>query len=58
MINIPSPHDLKTTLATMKTAKKRGVNMCIWDRDIKAVEDALAVIEALRSGADGQSPSK
>lgn len=47
MINIPQPHDLKTTLATMKIAKGKGVNMCIWDRDIKAVEAALALIEAL-----------
>lgn len=48
MITIKEPFDLRTTLATMKTAKEKGVNMCIWDRDIKAVEDAIAVIDAIR----------
>lgn len=48
MITIEEPHDLRATLATMKSAKEKGVNMNIWDRDIKAVEDAIAVIEAIR----------
>ena len=42
------PHDLRALLATMKSAKEQGVNMNIWDRDIKAVEDAIATIEAFR----------
>jgi hypothetical protein len=42
-------YGLKTTLATMKSAKEKGVNMNIWDRDIEVVEEALAIIESLRS---------
>jgi hypothetical protein len=41
-------HDLRSTLATMKSAKEKGVNMNIWDRDIAAVESAIATIEAFR----------
>lgn len=57
VIEIPALHDLKATLATMKSAKEKGVNMNIWDRDIKAVEDAIATIEAIR-GATSPLPSK
>jgi hypothetical protein len=48
-VTIKSPHDLRALLATMKSAKKQGVHMAIWDRDIKTVEDAIITIEALRS---------
>lgn len=41
-------HDLRATLATMKSAKEKGVNMNIWDRDIEAVESAIIMIEAFR----------
>jgi uncharacterized NAD-dependent epimerase/dehydratase family protein len=47
-IPINDPHDLRALLATMKSAKVQGVHMAIWDRDIKAVEDAIAVIVAIR----------
>lgn len=49
MTKIPDPHALMTTLAVMKKAKEQGINMCIWDRDIKAVEDAIDAIRALGS---------
>lgn len=48
MIDIKEPNDLRVTLATMKSAKRQGVNMNIWDRDIEAVEQAIAMIEAMR----------
>lgn len=48
-ISIKAPFDLRATLATMKSAKEKGVNMAIWDRDIKAVEDAVELIERLRA---------
>lgn len=48
-ITVKEPFDLRTTLATMKSAKEKGVGMNIWDRDIKAVEDAIATIEAIRN---------
>lgn len=48
-VTIKAPFDLRTLLATMKSAKEQGIGMSIWDRDIKAVEDAIAMIEALRS---------
>jgi len=48
-VTVKSPHDLRALLATMKSAKTQGVNMAIWDRDIKAIEDAIATIEAIRS---------
>ena len=47
---IKAPHDLRALLATMKSAKEQRVNMNIWDRDIKAVEDAIATIEAIGDG--------
>jgi hypothetical protein len=47
-ISLNDPHDLRALLATMKSAKEQRVGMSIWDRDIKAVEDAIATIEALR----------
>lgn len=46
---IKEPNDLRATLATMKSAKRQGVNMNVWDRDIEAVENAIAVIEEIRS---------
>lgn len=48
MIPVNEPHDLRATLAKMKSAKEQGVNMNVWDRDIDAVEDAIATIEAIR----------
>jgi hypothetical protein len=48
MVIIKDPHELRALLATMKSAKEKGVNMSIWDRDIKAVEDAISTIEAIR----------
>ena len=47
-INLNDPHNLRALLATMKSAKEKRVNMAIWDQDIKAVEDAIATIEAIR----------
>lgn len=49
MITIHAPFDLRALLATMKSAKEKGVNMAIWDKDIKVVENAIAVIEAIRA---------
>jgi hypothetical protein len=46
-------YDLRTTLATMKSAKEKGMNMNIWDRDIKAVEDAISLVERLFTAAQG-----
>ena len=46
---IEAPFDLRALLSTMKSAKEKGVNMNIWDRDIEAVEDAIATIEAIRA---------
>lgn len=48
-IAVNAPHDLRALLATMKSAKEQGVNMAIWDRDIKTVEDAITTIEGIRS---------
>lgn len=47
-ITVKSPFELKSTLATMKCARKKNSLMCIWDSDIKAVEDAIEIIEAIR----------
>lgn len=33
----------------MKSAKEKGVGMNVWDRDINAVEGAIATIEAIRA---------
>jgi len=41
------PFDLRATLAKMKAAKEQGVNMNVWDGDIKAVDDAIALIESV-----------
>jgi hypothetical protein len=49
MIKLNAPTELRSTLATMKSAKDKGVNMNIWDNDIKAVEEAVETIEALRA---------
>lgn len=49
MTIINEPFDLRALLATMKSAKEQGVHMAIWDRDIKAVEGAIAVIQAIRA---------
>lgn len=48
-VTVNDPHALRVTLATMKSAKEKGVPMSIWDQDIKAVEDAIATIEAIRT---------
>ena len=47
-ITVKAPFDLQATLATMKSAKEKDGLMNIWDRDIKAVEDAIETIEAIR----------
>jgi len=47
-VNVKAPFELKATLAKMKKAKELGVNMNVWNLDIKAVEDAVATIEAIR----------
>ncbi len=49
MTTINEPFDLRALLATMKSAKEQKVHMAIWDRDIKTVEDAIAVIQAIRA---------
>jgi hypothetical protein len=56
MITVKATHDLQALLATMKSAKKQRVNMSIWDRDIKAVEDAIALIESLRQRPTTATP--
>ncbi len=48
-ITIKEPYDLRTTLATMKAARSGDGLMRIWDRDIRAVEEAIATIEAIRA---------
>lgn len=48
-VTVKEPHDLRTTLAVMKSAKEKGELMSVWDRDIKAVEDAIATIESIRN---------
>ena len=53
MTTIKEPFDLRALLATMKSAKQQGVPMAIWDRDIKTVEDAIAVIQAIRGLGQG-----
>lgn len=54
---IKFPRDLQALLATMQSAKEQGVHMAIWDRDIKAVQDAIATIEAIRAVSEGKEPS-
>lgn len=56
MITITATHDLQALLATMKSAKEQRVNMNIWDRDIKTVEDAIALIESLRQRPTTTTP--
>lgn len=48
-VTVKAPFDLMALLATMKSAKEQGVGMSIWDKDIKAVEDAIATINAIRA---------
>lgn len=55
-ITIKAPFDLRATLATMKSAKAKGVNMAIWDKDIKAVEDAIELIEKMRAYGELREP--
>jgi hypothetical protein len=53
MAIIAYPHALRALqvlLATMKFAKDQRVDMSIWDLDIKAAEDAIATIKAIRGG--------
>jgi hypothetical protein len=52
-VTVKAPHDLEALLATMKSAKEQRVNMNIWDRDIKTVEDAIATINAIRAQSSG-----
>ncbi len=48
-IAVNEPHNLRATLAQMKSAAENGGRiMYIWDRDIQAVEEAVATIEAIR----------
>lgn len=47
-ITVKEPFELRTLLAKMKSAKAQGVNMSVWDSEIKAVEEAIAVIAAIR----------
>lgn len=47
-VTLKAPHDLQALLAKMKSSKEQDVNMNIWDRDIKTVEDAIATIEGVR----------
>jgi pyrimidine operon attenuation protein/uracil phosphoribosyltransferase len=54
-VTVKAPHDLRALLATMKSAKTQGIHMAIWDRDIKAIEDAIATIEAIRAAIDATS---
>lgn len=54
-ITVKFPHDLVALLATMQSAKEQRVNMAIWARDIRAVQDAIATIEAIRAQ---QSPQE
>ena len=49
MLIIKEPFELRALLAKMKSAKEQGVNMNVWDDNIKAVEDAIAVIQAIRA---------
>ena len=48
-ITVKATHNLQATLATMKSAKEKGIGMNIWDQDIKNVEEAIATIEAIRN---------
>lgn len=57
MIDIREPFELRALLATMKSAKEKGVLMCVWDRDIKAVEDAIAVFDGIRAIGDKPAPA-
>jgi hypothetical protein len=52
-VTVKAPFDLEALLATMRSAQAQRVGMAIWDRDIKAVEDAIATIKAIRA----QSPA-
>ena len=57
-VTVNEPFDLMALLATMKSAKEKRVGMAIWDRDIKAVEDAIATIKAIRAQSSGEGNSK
>jgi hypothetical protein len=56
-ITVKAPFELRALLATMKSAQEQDINMNIWDRDIKAVEDAIATIEAIRAVSSQKEPS-
>lgn len=47
-VTVKATHDLQSVLSTMKSAKKQGIPMAIWDRDIAALENAIETIEAIR----------
>lgn len=57
-ITVKEPHDLRATLAAMKCARCAETPMRIWERDIKAVEDAIATIDAIRGHSSLTPPSK
>jgi len=49
-IIVNAPFDLRALLAKMKCAKKSDDRlMAVWDIEIKAVEDAISVIDAIRA---------
>ncbi len=51
-VTVKEPHDLRALLAKMKAAHKEpGAYMTVWDTEIKAVEDAIATIVAIRNRA-------
>lgn len=55
-VTVKAPHELKVVLAKMKMAKAQGVNMNVWDSEIKAVADAIATIVAIRNLPLNKSP--
>lgn len=57
-VTVYAPLGLMALLATMKSAKEQGIGMAIWDRDIKTVEDAIAMINAIRSQSPADGGSK
>ena len=48
-VTVKEPFDLMAMLEKMKTAKRLGVLMAVWDGEIKAVEDAIATFKAIRA---------
>lgn len=48
-ITVKAPFELRALLAKMKTAKEAGRLMAVFNTEIKAVEDAIETIEAIRN---------